>query len=292
MVEWHDIRNPSDEELDRLGSQYHLHPLHIEDCRHRNQRAKVEEGEDYIFVVLKPVNAQAGNELTIVDLDIFLGRDYLITVQETECKALSERFEKLKMAQDKKKPLRADQLFHRIMDELVDTYLPILDSLNDEIDGIEDDVLEKPTPDLLQRIFAIKRMLIELRQMLSNTRDVAGHLQRTESDLIDRDMLPFLRDVYDHLARSLDLVEMQRDLLTGSIDIYLSSLANRTNQVMKVLTVLGTIALPSIVVSGFFGMNMKDLPFVNSEHGTTVALGLMLATTLALLYLLKRYDSL
>ncbi len=290
-MEWHDIRNPSDEELDRLGEQYHLHPLHIEDCRHRNQRAKVEEGTDYLFVVLKPVNAQAANDLTIVDLDVFVGNDYVITVEETECKALSERFEKLRAAQEKK-PLRPDQLLHRIMDELVDTYLPILDSLNDEIDGIEDDVLEKPTPDLLQRIFTLKRTLIELRQMLTNARDVAGHLQRTESDLIQKDMLPFLRDVYDHLARSLELVEMQRDLLTGSIDIYLSSVANRTNQVMKVLTVLGTIALPSIVVSGFFGMNMKDLPFLNAGHGTMVAIGLMVAMTLGLLYLLKRYDSL
>jgi magnesium transporter len=289
-VEWHDIRSPSDEQLDRLGEQYHLHPLHIEDCRHRNQRAKVEEGADYIFVVLKPVNAH-GNDLTIVDLDIFLGRDYIITVQETECKVLTERFDKLKAAQEKK-PLRTDQLFHRIMDELVDMYLPILDSLNDEIDGIEDDVLERPNPSLLQRIFALKRTLIELRQMLSNTRDVAGHLQRTESDYIQPDMVPFLRDVYDHLARNLDLVEMQRDLLTGSIDIYLSSVANRTNQVMKVLTVLGTIALTAIVSSGFFGMNTKDLPFLNSPHGTWVALGLMIGTTCALLYLLKRFDSL
>ena len=144
--------------------------------------------------------------------------------------------------------------------------------MNEEIDGIEDDVLERPTPDLLQRIFTLKRTLIELRRRCSaNTRDVAGHLQRTESDLIQRDMFPFLRDVYDHLARNLDLVEMQRDLLTGAMDIYLSSVANRTNQVMKVLTVLGTIALPSIVISGFFGMNTKDLPFLNSPHGTLVA---------------------
>jgi magnesium transporter len=290
-VEWHDIRNPSDEELDRLGQQYHLHPLHIEDCRHRNQRAKVEEGEGYLFVVLKPVNANAENDLAIVDLDIFLGHDYLITVQETECQVLSKRFDKLKSGHEKK-PLRADQLLYRIMDELVDTYLPILDSLNDEIDHIEEDVLERPKPNVLQRIFTIKRMLIELRQMLGNTRDVAGHLQRTESDYIQPEMVPFLRDVYDHLARNLDLIEMQRDLLTGSIDIYLSSVANRTNQVMKVLTVLGTIALPAIVISGFFGMNMKDLPFLNAPHGTWVALGLMVGTTCGLLYLLKLFDSL
>ena len=120
-----------------------------------------------------------------------------------------------------------------------------------------------------------------------NTRDVAGHLQRTECDLIHRDMWPFLRDVYDHVARNLDLVEMQRDLLTGSLDIYLSSVANRTNQVMKVLTVLGTIALPALVISGIYGMNLKGLPFADSPYGTVMVSGVMLATTVVLLAVLR-----
>src|SRR3954462_2984052 len=130
-------------------------------------------------------------------------------------------------------------------------------------------------PATLQRIFETKRSLIELRRVLSNTRDVAGHLQRLETALIQRDMWPFLRDVYDHLARDLDMVEMQRDLLTGAMDIYLSSVANRTNEVMKVLTILGTIALPVVVISGFFGMNTKGLPFVDSPYGTIIASVLM-----------------
>src|SRR5258705_6955787 len=121
-------------------------------------------------------------------------------------------------------------------------------------------------------------------------RDVAGHLQRLETELIQRDLWPFLRDVYDHLARNMDMVEMQRDLLTGAMDIYLSSVANRTNQVMKVLTVLGTVALPSIVISGFFGMNTKDLPFLDSPYGTEIAIGLMIVTTAGLLITLKKFD--
>ncbi len=114
--------------------------------------------------------------------------------------------------------------------------MPVLDHFSEEVDELEDQVLDRPAPDTLARIFETKRSLITLRRVLVNTRDVAGHLQRTENDLIHRDMWPFLRDVYDHVARNLDLIEMQRDLLTGSLDIYLSSVANRTNQVMKVLT--------------------------------------------------------
>ena len=165
---------------------------------------------------------------------------------------------------------------------MVDAYAPALDWFNETIDEIEDTVLEKPSPSTLQRIFNAKRSLIALRRALSNMRDVASHLQRLETELIQHDLWPFLRDVYDHLARNMDMVEMQRDLLSGAMDVYLSSVANRTNQVMKVLTVLGTIALPSIVISGFYGMNTKGLPWIDSPYGSEIALGLMVVATAGL----------
>ena len=284
---WHDLRDSNDPELDALAERYHLHPLHIEDCRHRNQRAKVEDGEGYLFVVLKPAHINPAGELEITDFDLFLGRDYLITVQEGECPSLRSDIDKLHASAERSRP---DQLFYRIIDAAVDAYAPVLDWFNDAIDAIEDKVLEKPSPDTVQRIFELKRGLIELRRILTNMRDVANHLQREETDLIQRDLFPFLRDVYDHLARAVETVEMHRDLLAGSMDIYLSSVANRTNQVMKVLTVLGTIALPSIVISGFYGMNTKDLPWIESPHATVVAASLMVITTAGLLVVLKKFD--
>jgi len=286
-VTWHDLRDANDPELDALAERYHLHPLHIEDCRHRNQRAKVEEGADYIFVVLKPVHVNAAGELEVTDFDVFLGRDYLITVEEGECPSLRTNLDQLRASADR---LRPDQLLHRAMDATVDAYAPVTDWFNDAIDALEDKVLEKPSPATLQRIFELKRGLIELRRVLTNMRDVAGHLQRLESELIQRDLWPFLRDVYDHVARDVEMVEMHRDLLAGAMDIYLSSVANRTNQVMKVLTVLGTIALPAIVISGFYGMNTKDLPWIESPHATVIAAGLMIVTTAGLLIVLKKFD--
>jgi magnesium transporter len=176
------------------------------------------------------------------------------------------------------------------MDATVDAYQPVLAWFNDAIDAVEDKVLEKPSPTTLQRIFELKRGLIELRRVLTNMRDASTHFQRLETELIQRDLWPFLRDVYDHLARDVEMVEMHRDLLAGAMDIYLSSVANRTNQVMKVLTVLGTIALPAIVISGFYGMNTKDLPWIESPHATVIAAGLMVITTLGLLMVLKKFD--
>ena len=283
LVIWHELNDPQDPALDELAKRYNLHPLHVEDVRHGRQRAKVEEGADYIFVVLKPVQADKDGDLTIADLELFLGRDYLITIANGPCAVLEE-------VRKRGEEQRSDQLFYKIFDALVDAYLPIIDSYGDSIDEIEDLVLAKPDPVTLQRIFNAKRSLIGLRRVLANTRDIAGHLQRTETELIQKDLWPFLRDVYDHLARNLDMVETQRDLLSGAMDIYLSSVANRTNQVMKVLTVLGTVALPSIVISGFFGMNTKDLPWIQTPHGTWYAVGLMAASTGILLFILKKFD--
>ncbi len=282
---WHDIRDPNDPQLDDLAARYHLHPLHVEDCRHGRQRAKAEEGAGYIFIVLKPVHVTDSGELHITDLDVFLGRDYVITVQEGECPAVRAYLDQLHATDNH---LRPDQLFYKVADAVVDAYVPVLDWFNDIIDRIEDLVLEKPSPATLGTIFGTKRALIEQRRVLGNMRDVAGHLQRLETELIQRDLWPFLRDLYDHLARSMEMVEMQRDLLTGAMDIYLSSVANRTNQVMKVLTVVGTVALPAIVISGFYGMNTKGLPWADLPYGSQIALGLMASATAVLLIVLKK----
>ena len=282
-MQWHAIRDPNDPELDRLAERYHLHPLHIEDCRHRNQSAKIEENGGYIFAVLKPVRVLEDGSLEASDLDVFLGRDFVITVEETECPSVRSTLDALQAAAIP----RGDQLFYRIADAVVDAYLPVLDHYDDRIDALESEVLENPTPDALARLFDTRRSLSLLRRILVNTRDVAAHLQRSEAELIGRDMWPFLRDVYDHVARNLDMVEMMRDLLNGALDVYLSSVANRTNQVMKVLTVMGTVALPAIVISGIFGMNLKGLPWIDSAYGTLIVGGLMAASTAVLLILLR-----
>jgi len=283
-MEWHDLRDPNDPELDRLAERYRLHPLHIEDCRHRGQNAKLEEEENYLFAVLKPVEVNPDGSLEFSDLDLFLGRDFLVTVQESDCLSARQALERVRAGFP---DLRPDQLFYRVADAIVDSYLPVLDQQDDTCDALQDEVLERPSPAALDRIFSAKRNLIELRRVLANTRDVMGHLQRTRSDLIGTDLWPFLRDVYDHVARALDTVEVQRDILSGALEIYLSSVSQRTNQVVKVLTVMGTIALPALLVTSFYGMNLQGLPGSGSPYGAWIAAGIMLALTVILLTLLR-----
>jgi magnesium transporter len=308
-MEWHDIKNPEDPQLDALATRYGLHPLHIEDCRHGGQNAKVEEQEGYLFVVLKPVQLGEAGVIEFSDLDIFVGRDFVITVEESPCQPIRNLLNGLHdslrnpAATDAIAAVsiqqhhfslsgepRPDHLFYRIADGVIDGYLPALDYFDDLSDSLDEEVLANPSPGALDRIFSAKRSLIELRRILANTRDVTAHLQRTDSAFIGRDLWPFLRDLYDHVARNLDTVEVQRDLLSGAMEIYLSAQAQRTNQVMKVLTILGTIALPSLVISGVYGMNLHGLPWADNPRGGWDAIALMTITTLALLYLLRKMD--
>jgi magnesium transporter len=288
-MHWHDIRDPNDPQLDELAARYGLHPLHIEDCRHGGQNAKVEEQPGYLFVVLKPVMIGADGQLEFSDLDLFLGPDFLITVQESECQPVRALLDQLQAAPSTL-PTRADQLFYRIADGVVDAYLPALDYFDELSDSLDEEVLQNPSPGSLDRIFSAKRSLIVLRRILANTRDVTLHLQRTETTLIGRDLWPFLRDIFDHVARNLDTVEVQRDLLSGAMEIYLSAQAQRTNVVMKVLTVLSTIALPALVISGIYGMNLHGLPWADNPRGGWDAIALMGGTTIALLFLLHKMD--
>lgn len=279
-MEWHVLRRSDDTTLDILAERYRLHPLHIEDCRHGDQTAKLEEGVGYSFVVLKPADLNGQGELSIGDFDIFIGPDFLITFEETESRSVRQVISRL---QDQPPDTRSDQLFYRIFDAIVDSYRPVLDYFSEEIDSLQDQILLSPEPALLERIFDVKRALIHMRRVLTPSRDIVNHMQRANGTRSAAELSPYYRDVYDHLARNIDTVEMLRDLLNGSLDIYLSSVANRTNQVMKVLTVLSTVALPALIISSFYGMNFEHLPGLKSPYGVLYATGAVIGSSLLLL---------
>jgi magnesium transporter len=285
MATWHDLRDPHDPQLEELARKYNLHPLHIEDCRNRKQSAKVEQMNDYLFIVLKPIDMDAEFCLNIADLDFFVGLDWLITVQEEQCEVVAQALNRVGPIAEK---LRPDEIFYRVMDAIVDSYQPLIDRVSDRIDEMEDRALSDPSPDMLEEIFDLKRVLIQMRRVIANTRDVVGHLLRNEFKLVRPDLAPFLRDVYDHLIRNLDMIEIHRDLLNGATELYLSSVANRTNQVMKVLTIFGTIATPALVITGVYGMNLKHLPFAESQHSWGIVLGIIALVSGLMLAILKR----
>jgi magnesium transporter len=283
---WYQLETKDDSELDRLAEQFKLHSVHIEDSRAQDGRIKVDVMPDYLFVTLKPLHV-VDDEIVESPLHAFIGRDCCITIADLECRPVREAMERAWRSGTETPP---SKILYLIFDTVVDAYFTMIDHLDDRVDLIEDDVLENPSPKILERLFEYKRQLIDLRRIIVATRDVGMYLQRDSGNLVDVDLYPFYRDVYDHLLRLADTIDTLRDLLNNTLDVYLSSVANRTNQVMKVLTVLSTIALPALVISGFYGMNLKGLPLEDNAHGSAIALVVMAVITGGLLWMLKRYD--
>ncbi|HTZ59243.1 MAG TPA: magnesium transporter CorA family protein [Acidobacteriaceae bacterium] len=283
---WYVIDNPNDPRLDELAVQFQLHPLHIEDCRSNNERLKAEGTDHYLFLILKYIQSVEDGDLGFGSIYLFVGRDFLISVRDPSCVSNEILLRAQKAGQDE----APSKLLYLIVDSIVDSYFVSIDHSDDRIDDLQDSVLDNPSPEILQDLFDQKRKLIELRRILVNLRDACMSLQRESGTVLQPELYPFFRDVYDHALRLLDMVETLRDLLNNTFDVYLSSVANRTNQVMKVLTVLSTIALPALVLSGIYGMNLKGLPFLESDHGTEIVVGAMILSTALVLWMLKRFD--
>jgi magnesium transporter len=277
---WFDVADPNSPELDRLAHRLGFHELQVEDCRHRPQRAKTEEHEHYIFCVLKHLRNDA--DFTFEDFDVFLTRNELVSVHEPE----SDIVEKTRVRAEQSKAGDAGKIFYYLLDTIVDEYSPVLDRVADETSDIEALVLEHPEPRVLARIFKLKRNLIEFRRAAAGMREVVNALVRREGGILSDEFDPYLRDVYDHIVRTTEFIETYRDLLSGALDIYLSAVANRTNEVMKVLTIWGTVALPLVIITGFFGMNLR-LPWQDNPHGVWYSIGLMAVTTVATLAYFK-----
>ena len=274
---WLDLDEPNSPALDDLAAHYGFHELAVEDCRNQVELAKIDHYDGYSFIVVHTTQYQTEPcEIIIREIDIFLGPDYLISVHFGTSMAVNEVERRLStngIHLD-----RPDMVLHAILDVVVDRYLPTLDHIGDTIDDVQDKLLVDPEISLLETIFTLKRGLLHFRRAASSQRELLNSLIRDDTSQIDPEMKIYFRDVYDHAVRAIDLLETYRDLLTGGLDIYLTQMANRTNDIVKALTILATVMLPLTVVTGYFGMNLKNLPLADSEHGalyTTLGLAVI-----------------
>lgn len=279
-LEWFDVADPHSKELDDLARRFGLHELQIEDCRDRPQGAKTEDHDHYNFTIVKHIHHEG--KLRFDDVDLFLGPDFLISVRTADAVFMDHVRTRVKQEQVD----RLDRVFYMILDRLVDEYQPVLDKLADDTSEIEEVVLAQPEPPTLARIFALRRELVDFRRVASSMREVINALMRGEKGLLGSDLDLYFRDIYDHITRTVDMIETYRDLLSGALDIYLSAVSNRTNEVMKVLTIWGTVTLPLVIITGFFGMNFR-LPWTNEPHGIWYALGVMTVSTIGVLIYFK-----
>jgi magnesium transporter len=282
-MEWHDIQNPHDKLLDELAARYSLHPLHVEDCRQDAQRTKAETGNGYLFISLKQLAFDDAGRLSSGDVVLFVGRDFLLTVHRTPVPLL----EPLRAA---KQELRPDQVLYRLVDTFVESYIPLVDQLERGIERLEDEVLGAPRPAVLEKIGEARSTLLELRRVLNSTRHVIVQLRHIPSPLINQELSPYLRDVHDDLTIILETIAADRDRLAGALDIYLSSIANRDAEATKTLTLLGTAALPGLVITSIFGMNIEYPSWTKSHSMFAIIIIGSLVVTLFLLWYLRRED--
>jgi len=279
---WLDLKDPMNRALDDLALRYGFHELAVEDCRHYEQLAKVDYYDHYSFLIVNATHySETPCEVRLREIDAFIGNDYIITVHQGPSLAVQE-IEK-RISTNAKHFERPDQVLHAVIDVVVDRYLPTLDSIGDTIDKVEDELLLNPDVALLTTIFDLKRGLLQFRRAVSSQRELLNLLIRDDTPFIHEDMRIYFRDVYDHTVRAMDLIETYRDLLTGGLDIYLTQMANRTNDIVKGLTILATIMLPLTLVTGYFGMNFEYIPWLKNPHGIWCTTGALLVITLSML---------
>lgn len=273
-----DVQGPA---LPALAAELHLHELAIEDCRQTGTRAKLEDYDGHLFIVVNTIHFEPQEKSCwFGEFDIFLGKDFIVTSHDGPSRTVAlvkPRF----MAEPKlSHPAR---LLHALLGVIVGRYMPVLDSIEEHMDSIEEQAFSQPSSRILGELISIRRALVEFRRVGTTMREVA-HLLLDRQEPWLRSHQAYFRDTYDQILRSLDFVDTYRDILTGIMDIHQSVMANRTNDIMKVLTIFATLATPFIVVSGFYGMNFDILPFAHHPLGAAIATALMLAIGISMLW--------
>jgi magnesium transporter len=284
---WLDLYDPDGAALEQLGGFLGIHPLALEDAEHFGQRPKIDDYDGFTQIVAYGVHSMSE---PLVEVHCFYSERYLVTIRKGDCAAFAVIRDRVKR-EEGKHPSRL-MLLHRLLSELTDGFFPVLSELDDKIDEMQDAILAKPTDAQLSDLFAQKRWLITARKVITPQRDMIASLVSGVTELpgMTDDIERYFRDLYDHLIRIGDLIDSYRDLLTGSMDSYLSTVSNRLNEVMKQLTIIATIFLPLSFLTGFFGQNFAWM--VNRLTSLPVFLGLgiggELAAVVALLALFRR----
>ena len=247
--------------IEVLGKHFALHPLLLEDILNTGHRPKMDDYEDHLFIVMKMLHEPEGGQIIQQEhISIILTPKIVISLQEYEGDIFDPVRERIRKKKGRIRTKGTDYLTYALIDTLVDYYFKVFETVGEKIEALQEEVLERPRPEILNEIQTLRREMIDLRKSVWPLREIISSLTRGESKLITDDMVLFFRDVYDHTIQVIDTIESFRDMISGLQDIYLSSVSNRMNEVMKVLTIIATIFIPMTFVAGIYGMNFKFMP--------------------------------
>jgi magnesium transporter len=289
---WLDLQDPTEAESRVLTDVFQFHPLAIEDMLQDYGHPKLDLYDGYVFLIVHGINFDTLDldrsfVVDTLELDLFAGPNFVVT-HHSDPPLRSIRDLHKDVRDTSHRPWVTVRLLHRMLDRLVDNYLPVMEKIGCRIDDLEEKVIQNPTPDLLLHVLEAKKTIHRLRRMTNHQRGILESLARGHIDLIPRDSLVFYRDIFDHFVRVADLAETYREEVQGAIDAYLSVSANKTNEIMKALTQISTVMLPLTFIAGIYGMNFDIMPELKWTYGYPFALALMLLTAVGIIVWFRR----
>ncbi|HTG01149.1 MAG TPA: magnesium/cobalt transporter CorA [Nitrospirota bacterium] len=277
------------EVLEKLGECFGLHRLVLEDILNTDQRPKAEDYGDYLYVVLKMMTSEKNHGIKTEQISIVVGENFVLSFQEGLAGDVFDPIrERIRSAKGRARKMGADYLAYALIDAIVDNYFVILEKFGETIEQLETELIENPTQKTVQRIYQFKRELIFLHNAVWPLREAISSLGKHESPLIREATVPFFRDVYDHVIHVIDSVDIYREMISGMLDMYLSSVSNRLNEVMKVLTVISLVFMPLTFLAGIYGMNFKYMPELEWKYGYPASLLVMLGIAGLMVVYFKR----
>ncbi len=289
---WLDLEDPTDVEARVLSEVFRFHPLAIEDTLQDYGHPKIDTFDDHVFMIVHAVDfnkldLEKTLEVSTLELDMFLGDRYIVTHHgHPSPRSITDLHKDV--CEPGHRPWNSVRILHRLLDRLVDNFLPVMDQIGAKLEVLEDQIIHNPVPDLLEKVLEAKKSIQRIRRMTAHQRLILESLARGHLELIPRESLAFFRDIYDHFVRVADLAEAYREGAQSAVEAYLSMSANKTNEIMKVLTQISTIMLPLTFIAGIYGMNFDYMPELHWVHGYPFAVGLMVATAAALLVWFRR----
>ena len=289
-VTWINIDGLHDMDIiQKLGNHFGLHPLVLEDIVHTEQRPKLDDHEDYLFIVLKMLYTEKNSKrIQHEQLSLILMPGVVISLQEFEEDVFDPVRERIRKAKGRIRTTGADYLMYALIDTIVDHYFHLFEGIGEQVEALQEEVITDPQPKTLHQIQNLKREMIFLRKSVWPLREIISALVRGESGMVSEDVILYLRDVYDHTIQVIDTVETYRDMLSGMLDIYLSSVSNKMNEVMKVLTIIATIFIPLTFLAGIYGMNFKYMPELELKWSYPVLWIIMISVFGLMLIYFKR----
>lgn len=289
-VTWFNVDGLSNiSEIEKLGDYYELHPLVMEDIVNTSQRPKIEEYQDYLFIVTKMIYFNTEGELQYEHISMVVGKNYVLTFQESYGDVFDPVRERIETAKGRIRNRSADYLMFALLDSIIDNYFLVVDDISDHIEALEEKLfLELEGDNMTQQIQDLKRKILRIRRAVFPLREVISRMDKMESELIDENTSNFISDLYDHILQISENIDIYREMIWGLMDMYMTTISNKMNEVMKVLTIMASIFIPLTFIAGIYGMNFEYIPELQWKYSYFVLWGVMLIIFFAMLYYFKR----